>query len=179
MPLIGNNLNFLKPYASGNETIALPSGKKAVIKRYFITFQPWQGKPISNTYNNKAVINFHGEPVFAELAVLRLFRSNGWNGVWVDKSKYRIGLLDAPDVNLPPRQEKIIETIRRKTASPGGCWDVFAWKNNKIVFMELKRSKKDLLRDSQKKWLAAALDLGFRPDDFALVEWNLEENSRK
>src|SRR3989344_7079105 len=91
-----DNLRFLKTYDSGTEELVLPSGRKVWVAKYFLRFKEWKRKSIPNTYGNKAVIDWNGEPVFAELVVLRLFQSNGWNGVWVDsyRRKYRVGLPD-------------------------------------------------------------------------------------
>src|SRR3989344_8091754 len=95
----GADIDFLEKYPSSWEIVSLPSGRGVQIKKYFIVFKAWQRNPISNTYGNKAVIDWKGEPVFAELALLRLFQENGWNGVWADsyRRKYRIGLPDVAD----------------------------------------------------------------------------------
>ena len=55
----------------------------------------------------------------------------------------------------------------------GGCWDVFAWKDDRFVFVESKY--KDLVKSSQLGWLRAALDLDderLRPDSFVLARWH-------
>ena len=171
-----NNLNFLQPHKAGSEIFQLPSGKKVKIKKYFLQFKLWKGKPIPNTYGNKAVIDFNGEPVFAELAVLRLFQSQGWDGVWVDSyyRKYRVGLPDvATPVELPEKQQKIIDSIRAKTGKSGGCWDVFVWKKDQILFIELKRNKKDHIQESQKMWMEKSLNYGLSGHTFLLLEWIL------
>ena len=171
-----DNLGFLDTYRSGEEGIILSSGRKVSVAKYFLQFKEWKGKPIPNTYGNKAVIDWNGEPVFAELAVLRLFQSHGWSGVWVDsyRRKYRAGLPDVVDpVELPEAQQKIIDAIRAKTGISGGCWDVFLWKDNQILFVELKRNKKDRIQDSQKKWLEAALHSNFCSESFSLFQWEL------
>ena len=68
---------FLQPYLAESQIFLLPSGASVPIQKYFLEFKRWKGAPIPNTYNNKAVIDWIGEPVFAELAVLRLFQSHG------------------------------------------------------------------------------------------------------
>lgn len=171
-----DNLGFLKTYNSGKEELILPSGKKISVAKYFLRFKEWKEKPIPNTYGNKAVIDWNGEPVFAELAVLKLFQSHGWNGVWVDsyRRKYRIGLPDvAEPIELPDEQKGIIDAIRAKTGKSGGCWDVFVWNGDRIIFMELKRSKKDAIQKSQLLWLEASLDAKFDQNNFALIEWDI------
>ena len=108
-PLIGGDLTFLQPFKTESEIFSLPSGEQISIPKYFLRFDSWKGAPIPNTYNGKAVIDWNGEPVFAELAVLRLFQAHGWDGVWVDsyRRKYRIGLPDvATPIELSRKQQK-------------------------------------------------------------------------
>ena len=173
-PLAEGGLEFLAPYKVDSEIFSLSFAEQVSIQKNFLKFKEWRGRPIPNTYGNKAVIDWNGEPVFAELAVLRLFQSHGWNGVWVDsyRRKFRVGLPDvmAP-VELPNEQKKIIDTIRTKTGRSGGCWDVFVWKKDTILFIELKHQKKDSIRITQKQWLEKAIDSGFTTKNFFLVEW--------
>ncbi|MEK7479658.1 MAG: hypothetical protein AAB665_00050 [Patescibacteria group bacterium] len=172
-----DSVEFIQPHKVGDELFLLPSGDQVSIQKYFLEFKNWQGAPILNTYNGKAVIDWEGEPVFAELAVLRLFQSHGWDGVWVDsyRRKFRVGLPDVVDpIELPQKQRQLIDSIRAKTGRSGGCWDVLVWKGNTTLFVELKRQKKDNVQDTQVEWLTAALALGFGSDHFALVEWDVE-----
>ena len=172
-----DNLEFLKPYKVDGEIFSLSSGAQISIQKYFLHFNEWKGARIPNTYNNKPVIDWNGEPLFAELAVLRLFQSHGWDGVWVDsyRRKYRIGLPDVTEpVELPEKQKQLIESIRAKTGRHGGCWDVVVWKGEWILFIELKRSKKDRVQDSQISWLENSLLLGLNQKNFAFVEWVIE-----
>jgi len=169
------NLGFLQPYKVDGESFSLSSGASVLIQKYFLTFIPWEGVPIQNTYNGKAVIDWNGEPLFAELAVLRLFQSHGWEGVWVDsyRRKYRVGLPDVTEpVELPEKQKQLIESIRAKTGRHGGCWDVFVWKGEYVLFIELKRSKKDRIQDSQRLWLEKSFETGLTSDNFAFLEWD-------
>src|SRR3989344_1670280 len=101
-------LDFLQQHKIGNEIFLLPSGEQVSIQKYFLTFDPWKGAPIPNTYNGKAVIDWNGEPVLAELAVLRLFQSHGWEGVWVDsyRRKFRVGLPNVIEpIEIPQKQK--------------------------------------------------------------------------
>ena len=52
--------------------------------KYHETFEAWRGPAIADTYGNKPVLDWHGEPLFAELVVLRQWQARGWDGVWVD-----------------------------------------------------------------------------------------------
>jgi hypothetical protein len=98
--------------------------------------------------------------------------------VWVDsyRRKYRVGLPDvAEPVELPEKQKQLIESIRAKTGKHGGCWDVFVWKGEEVLFVELKRQKKDAIQDSQRLWLEASITKGVRSGNFAFIEWNLDQ----
>src|SRR4030042_6004539 len=165
----GDALVFLDSYPSGEETIILPSGKSVEVKKYFLTFQRWHGKPIANTYGGKAVIDFNDEPVFAEIAVLKLFQQNGWGGVWVDKKLYRVGILGVPTIHLPDDKQKVLDQIRSSMPSFGGCWDLFLWNGDRVLFVELKKSKEDRIRNSQRQWLEATLKSGQLPSNFIFI----------
>ncbi len=172
-----DDLGFLKTYKVDDEIFTLSSGVSVLVQKYFLHFKPWMGASIPNTYNGKAVIDWNGEPVFAELAVLRMFQSEGWSGVWVDsyRRKYRTGLPDVTDpVDLPEPQKQLIETIRSKTGKHGGCWDVFLWKGDEVLFIELKRLKKDKIQESQTGWFEKTLESEVSKDSFAILEWNIE-----
>lgn len=127
-----------------------------------------------NTYGGKYVLDFNGQPAFAELVVLWTLRKEGWEGVWVDTygKKYRIGLPGIVEpVTLPSEQTKIIENIAARAGSFKGCWDVFLWRGNNHLFVELKRKGRDAIRETQVRWLEASLSVGIKAEDFLLVEW--------
>jgi hypothetical protein len=96
--------------------------------------------------------------------------------VWVDsyRRNYRVGLPDvAESIDLPEKQKELIDSIRAKTGRSGGCWDVFVWKGTEMLFIELKRQKKDNIRETQLQWLEKSLDSGLVKENFAFVEWKL------
>jgi len=74
--------SLLKPQSI--EEVLLPSGGTVKVPKALPTFEEWTGERIGDTYGGKTILNFDGEPVFAELAILRAFQSSGWDGVWVD-----------------------------------------------------------------------------------------------
>lgn len=170
------DLGFLQTYTVADELFALPSGDQISIPKYFLEFKSWQGEPILNTYNGKAVIDWNGEPVFAELAVLRLFESNGWEGVWVDsyRRKYRTGLPDITEpIAIPDDKRILLDTLRERTGRYGGCWDLLVWKGDALLFLELKLVKKDAIRESQIVWLDESLKHGLNTKNFAFIEWKV------
>lgn len=172
----GLSLEFLLPYKVAGEIFPLSSCEQISIQKYFLTFTPWKGLPIPNSYGNKAVVDWKGTPLFAELAALHLFQSHGWNGVWVDsyRRKFRIGLPDVvPPTDIPQEQMELIDSVRSKTGQFGGCWDLFLWKGDEVLFVELKRQKKDAIQDSQRQWLEHSLAHGLHSDNFAFLEWEI------
>jgi hypothetical protein len=142
------------------------------------TFRLWTGDPIEDTYGNKPILDVDGEPVFAELAILRLFQREGWDGVWVDsyRQKYRVGYWGkGNEAVLPSEREELLEQVYRKLGNRKGCWDVYCWKGRETVFAESKRRTRDRIRETQLRWLEAALDVGVPLESFLLVEWSMGE----
>ncbi len=168
----------LTPIAKGK--IALSNNKVSISKR-FTTFPLWKGVPLQNTYGGKAVIDVGGKPVFAELAVLNLFLNNGWRGVWVDTygKKFRVGLPDIEKpVELPKKQQEMLDRVSSNAGGIKGCWDLFLWKESDFLFVELKRKSKDAIRKTQIEWLEAAIKLGVSSDNFLLVEWDVKNHPK-
>jgi hypothetical protein len=165
---------ILEPNAM--ETIRLTSGGEVQIPKATPCFEEWSGKSLEDTYGNKTILSFADEPVFAELAILRIFQNDGWNGVWVDtyKRKYRTEYWkDKGGVGLPADKQMLLESIYERVGSVKGCWDVFCWKDEKIIFAESKRLSKDKIRETQIKWLETALTYGLKEKSFLIVEWSL------
>jgi hypothetical protein len=157
------------------EAVHLPSAGVVEVPKATPAFEKWTGEPIEDTYGGKIVLSFAGEPVFAELAILRTFQNSGWSGVWVDsfRKKYRVGYWrDDSEVALPPEQELLLQRIHHRAGASGGCWDVFCWRGDARLFAEAKRRGHDEIRDTQRRWLEAAIGIGLAIDSFLVVEWS-------
>lgn len=153
-------------------------------------FKAWKrrdknGRPVTadskviNTFGGKEVLDHQGEPVFAELAILRLLTVEKWDGRWVThhggRPKFRTGLLEKPPCELPPAPAALFNRIATaKGPREGGCWDVFAWRESEFLFVEAKKNKKDKVRRSQNEWLEAARQVGLSLTNFLIVEWDVE-----
>lgn len=161
-----------------SESIELPSGAVVEVPKCKPIFTRWKGRRVADTYGGKPVLEWGGNPVFAELVILGLFRDAGWDGVWVDsfKDKYRTGYWgnDAEAI-LPPDREIILRRIAEKAGGRAGCWDVFCWTGDHSIFVESKRAGRDRLRKSQFRWLGGALSLGFPVESFLVVEWSQDQ----
>lgn len=54
-----------------------------------------------------------------------------------------------------------------------GTFDVVAWRDEQLLFTELKRRGRDSVRSTQRQWLASALSLGYGIENFQILEWDL------
>jgi len=176
MPVLPYNKEKSNLDLVGYESMVLPKGDKVSIKKYSLLLRPWGGAGIEDSYGHKQLIDYKGKPLFAELTVLRMLCRQGWDGVWVDTYRKRF-LVDLPEnkkqASLPKSADNVLKKITEKNGKFTGCWDIFLWKGNKVKFFELKRKSKDAIRANQIKWLAAAIDIGYSAEQFAIVEWAL------
>lgn len=160
---------------TATEELVLPSRRAVRLPKATPVFRRWPGEPPADAYGNKALIEVNGELVFAELAILRLFQADGWDGVWIDtyRRRMRIGIDKAAE--LPAGKDTLLQAIYQAAQTKSGCFDVFCWKKDTVLFAESKRKQHDQIRQSQLVWLEAALSVGLSPDAFLLVEWTLTE----
>lgn len=156
------------------ETLRLPSGDEVHIPKARPSFRQWTGEFEGDTYGNKPLANVDGEPMFAELAILKLFQKDRWDGVWVDtfSRKYRTAWGETGVVRLSGDRLETLKAIHRRAGSAHGCFDVYCWRDDLILFAESKRASKDHIKDTQLRWLEAALQAGFEPTSFSIVEWS-------
>ena len=157
------------------EAFTLLTGEVVSLPKCRPKFAPWQGAVAFDTYGKKTVLDFCGEPVFAELAILRVFERAGWNGVWVDTYRGRYRTAVEQEVSLPVERHDLLQRIRRAAGARGGCFDVFVWSSQRVVFAESKRDGHDRVRPSQLRWLRAALKSGLPRQSFLVVEWSLQD----
>jgi hypothetical protein len=167
-------MNPLSAYSISPFAFLLPSGRTVSIARCFHEFKLWEGPPLPDTYGRKAVLDSDGEPLFAELAILRLIEREGWQGVWIDtyRRNFRQSL-SRHSGNLPPHAASFLETANNGRKWRSGCPDVLAWRDSEYLFVEAKRRSKDAIRDTQRKWLEAALNSGIPLETFLILEWDI------
>lgn len=172
-----------------NATEALTSNGRVIsVPKVELRFRRWEGTPLTNTFGNKPLIDFGGQPVFAELCIYELMRLSGWQARWVET--YAAGAMKpnhftqwvdagpglAGQQHEPITDPTMLSLLHRIAQANGntyaGCWDVVAWQGETILFAELKSSKKDRIRPTQPRWLKAGLQEGLQPANFLLVEWD-------
>jgi hypothetical protein len=156
-------------------TLKLSSGSSIDVPRCSCRFRRWEGEPISyRGHGKKPLIEFDCQPVFAELAILGTLRQDGWDGVWVDtyRNTFRRGV--PPDsCDLPSRAQALYDRIcLENDGKQGGCFDVFVWRDQRYLFVESKWRAKDVLQNTQKEWIKAALRVGVPMDSLLICEWD-------
>ena len=164
---------------TGTFPVRLVSGQDLILPLCQPTFNSWLGVQPPFTFGRKKVLNYKDQPVFAELMILNLLREKKWDGRWVSSfggtkylrempMDYRLG----PSVDLPTEHKRMHDDIQSVAGAKGGCFDVFAWRDGQILFLEAKRKSHDKIRDTQRRWIEAAISTGVAPDKLIIVEWS-------
>lgn len=170
------------------EEIILPSGEKVRIPEYRTFFKKWEGQPLKQTFGGKALVDVDGAPMFAELAIMHLFIKAGWQARWVEtyatSDKEPKTLSEWKDdryknqVSVPIMNDAVTGCLEKIAALNGssyaGCWDVLSWRDDRIIFAESKRLKKDRIQKTQLNWLEAGLRSGLSPENFLIVQWDFK-----
>jgi hypothetical protein len=157
------------------ESMTLPSGRSVAFPKATPTFPRWPADFVGKTYGGKAVLDFNGRPAFAELVILWTLQNEGWQGVWVDKTVFRTGYWNSPpQKSLPPKPSSLSDEVWNLAKTPPGVWDVFCWQDDKVLFAESKRGKRDRIRPSQRLFAESALNVGLPLDSFLFVEWKAD-----
>jgi len=156
----------------------LPSGDVIQVRRLCVHFgraTPGYLKSgtLLPTYTNKALVSFHGDAMFGELALLRWLEVDGWQGVWVDtghgRKLWREMPTRATPVTLPPAQQTLHDQIVAANGGrAGGFFDIMAWRGNHTIFVEYKGADERAPKN-EAAWIAAALRAGVSKNDLLLV----------
>jgi hypothetical protein len=174
--------------ATSFEDIALPSGEKVRTPVRSMTFKKWGGLPKKETFGNKALVDVYGQPMFAELAIMHFLIQSGWQARWIETyatggkepkvlsewkdDKYKNQILDPIVDDVAKDCLKNIAILNGSSYS--GCWDVFGWRDDKVIFVESKRFKKDSIQGTQIRWLDAGLRSGLLPNNFIIIQWDFK-----
>jgi len=149
------------------------------------TFVAWHGPTLAGfpkSLRIKHLVKSGSTPAFAEIAVLEILRASGWQAVWLDAHHRRVWSSMSQYTHFRSGMEfqgmshaatqqfwRIFSANQVKLA---GAWDIFAAKETRIAFLELKEVGPDRLRLSQMKWFETALREGTNVDSFRLIEWS-------
>jgi hypothetical protein len=159
----------------------------------FVRLPRREGEPFVDDFGRRAggMIELDGEPVLAEIAVLRLLERDGWEGRWVNTvggggevSKF---LTRWDDVPRDEQRNRVIEAeeprrllgriAARAKKRYAGAWDVYAWRGDDVCFLQVKRGvpkPSDAVAAAQIDWMHTALLLGdprVTRDAFGVVSW--------
>jgi hypothetical protein len=151
------------------QLLSLPDGSQVAVQKRSMEFQLWS--PACSQWG-KPVLNLKESRVCAETAIVRLLSEDQWEAVWVSSNRYR---RDFPPHSCSLSAEAEAELRKVKGTKLTGCWDVFAFKNGRVLFIECKRKNEDSIIPTQREWLSAALKVGFTLDNFLIVEWRAGE----
>lgn len=146
-------------------------GEKPSVEYRVAYFPEYSGPPPQRTWR-KPIVGPPDRP-FAELQLTQRLEQDEWTAAWVHRpGKFIATWEPRTEVRFPKAALELLERIRRRAGSRAGCWDVFAWKNGRPLFMEVKRRNgSDKLQKSQLIWRKAALREGVPESAFQLVEW--------
>ena len=91
--------------------------------------------------------------------------------MWVDgyRRKKWSGLSE--EARYPDSIDVLLDSL----SSINGVFDLILWRGNTILFVGLKRSKRDQIRANQVDWVRAALSSGIDLRCFAILEWDLSD----
>lgn len=156
------------------------------IPKCVVQFQKWKGASLKESFGGMPVVSVEDKPMFAEEAIMQHLINEGWQTRWIltinRRHKEPIYISEwKDDLYLNQKHETIadanvVEMMKQiaklDNNSYEGCWDVLAWKENRILFVEAKRNNKDLASVTKNKWLTAALASGLTADNFLLVQWD-------
>jgi len=167
------------PWAVGQgaKELALPSGTTVSISVSRLRFSAWSGVQPRSRWNNKPVVGPPQRP-FAELAIVGQLSERGWVSAWVTyPGKFRTSWEPRGYTVLPEKAAQLFQRVSERVGGPSGAWDVYAWKNGEPLFVEVKWPG-DVVRESQRRWLAAALDLKIAGESFIVAECEQLPNNR-
>lgn len=121
----------------------------------------------------KPALVFRDQPQYAEFILLRLLEQGGWTGAWVKNWSGREFWTDiSTPIVLPPAQARLFEMIEQSTGNRrGGCWDLVAWRNSEILFVESKQRSKDRISPAQTIWFERALENDVPLSSFLIAEY--------
>ena len=147
--------------------LTAPFGKK------YVYFREYTGRRPKRDWNRKPIVGRPERP-FAELQYVQRLEAEGWTAGWCYRPGKFISTWEPTkqEVKFPDKAIALLEAVSARASAKAGCWDVFAWKKGRPLFVELKRrGSSDRLRDAQKRWRDAAVELGVSPKSFREVQW--------
>jgi hypothetical protein len=136
---------------------------------------------LPETYTVKPVVlSITNKITFPELAVVDILRNENWDAYWIDNFHQKVwnkfpergSSVELPKI-IKRKMDKIKKHLNTRTFS--GCWDIVAFKNDIILFLECKgKPSNDKISDSQIKWITTGMKCGIPNEHFFIVEWDFK-----
>lgn len=112
----------------------------------------------------------------AEVEVVRRLRESGRGAIWIDNFgaapqvwRWASGSDRSLSGSVAERHASIKKRVREITGRTGGCWDVVAWNESELAYIECK-GPGDGIKPGQRAWRAAGQEI--EPSvDWLLIEW--------
>jgi ribosomal protein S18 acetylase RimI-like enzyme len=158
----------------------LEKRKQVTVHGYHVDFNSCPGRPsvgLDKSWASKPLVMVEKQAMFAEFALLALFRKAGWEGVWAD-AHHRKYFDKMPNQSKGASLNTYINQLISRIAannnnSRAGCWDIILWASRAVVFVEMKSCSSDSgIGDTQIGWLSAGLKSGLTANQFLVVEWD-------
>jgi hypothetical protein len=161
-------------------SFALESRRDVPVRRYRVQFNASPEKrsiSLDRAYSAKQLVLLDKQPVFAEFALLALFKATGWQGVWVDTihRKYFDRMPnESKGISLPPFVNQLVTRVAANNRrAKSRCWDILLWANKTVVFVAVSGLiASEQPGETQSGWIEAALRSGLSADQFIIVEWD-------
>lgn len=171
----------LRAEERGAVAVALPVTGTVVSIRSFLRQEQRAADGIPRARScwapNKPTLLFEGAATWAEYVLVRLLEQAGWEARWI--KNWSGGREFCVDVDrprdLPPGPAEVFAALHRRAVQlrGAGSWDIFAWSADDYLFLESKQHRSgDRLNANQVTWLETAIDEGFMPEQFAIVEYD-------
>lgn len=165
---------------NGSLTLSERGRRVADVERYVMAFKAFPARPLDfrrkDTHDKGYLLDDRLGPAYAEIVLARVLRRAGWRAVWIDSYQgvhFWDGMpYESEETDLPEPQRRLHEKIRRANKSRrGGCWDVWAWRGHRNVFVEAKMGHHDSIRANQVRWFQAATGrVGLPRSSFCVAE---------
>jgi hypothetical protein len=176
----GSTVTFPEELVGGEEMECLLStGRQVQIRTFRAGFRPCAERPtisLDKAYSARPLVLVDKQATFPEIALLGLFRKNGWQGAWVDQHhhKYFDKMPNqSKGISLSTYVNQVVTRIAESNdRSRVGCWDLILWEERAVLFVAVVGADApDGIGEARTRWLAAALHAGMSSNQFIVVEW--------
>jgi hypothetical protein len=164
--------------------VNIRGGVRVDVPTVRLRFREWKGpgpkrtwaQGWSDTYGKPLVVGGDDEPSVVEIEIVRRLSHAGWEAAWIDtlgKAPAWMRPWTDRGIGLPTAIAGIVARLRAASAPDGRPWDVVAWREDRVLFLDAKRRQHDRIRPSQVAWLDAAVRQRLPEVGFGIVEWDL------